>query len=87
MTGPSGTVGLIVEEGESISADARLIDGALEVDISILTGESAPVSRSADTPDVSGPLLEARDVVFSGTLCTGGEARAIVTATNRPNQG
>jgi len=31
--------------------------------------------------DLSGPLLEARDVVFSGTLCTGGEARAMVTAT------
>jgi calcium-translocating P-type ATPase len=72
---------LIVEEGESISADARLIDGALQVDISTLTGESAPVDRSADTSDPTGPLLEARDVVFSGTLCTGGEARAVVTAT------
>lgn len=27
------------------------------------------------------PLLQARDVVFSGTECTGGEARALVTAT------
>ncbi|MGB6164488.1 MAG: cation-transporting P-type ATPase [Pseudonocardiaceae bacterium] len=72
---------LMVEEGDSICADARLITGAVEVDMSTLTGESAPVSRSADTPDVSGPLLEARDVVFSGTVCTGGEARAMVTGT------
>ncbi len=72
---------LVVQEGESICADARLIAGALEVDLSTLTGESAPVSRSADTPDVAGPLLEAQDVVFSGTACTGGEARAVVTAT------
>jgi calcium-translocating P-type ATPase len=72
---------LMVEEGDSICADARLITGAVEVDMSTLTGESAPVSRSADTPDVSGPLLEARDVVFSGTVCTGGEARAVVTGT------
>jgi magnesium-transporting ATPase (P-type) len=72
---------LIVEEGDSVCADARLITGAVEVDLSTLTGESAPVSRTADTPDVAGPLLEAQDVVFSGTVCTGGEARGIVTAT------
>jgi len=63
---------LVVAEGESICADARLIAGALEVDLSMLTGESAPVSRSAEAPDVVGPLLEARDVVFSGTVRTGG---------------
>lgn len=72
---------LMVEEGNSICADARLITGAVEVDMSTLTGESAPVARSADAPDVSGPLLEARDVVFSGTVCTGGEACGVVTAT------
>nr|WP_051450397.1 cation-transporting P-type ATPase [Actinospica robiniae] len=72
---------LVVAEGESICADARLIAGALEVDLSTLTGESAPVSRSAEAPDVAGPLLEARDVVFSGTVCTGGQGRAVVTAT------
>jgi magnesium-transporting ATPase (P-type) len=27
------------------------------------------------------PLLQARDVVFRGTSCTGGEAEALVTAT------
>ena len=27
------------------------------------------------------PLLQARDLVFSGTTCTGGEAQAVVTAT------
>src|SRR6185437_6467458 len=42
---------LVVAEGESICADARLIAGALEVDLSMLTGESAPVSRSAEAPD------------------------------------
>ena len=82
---PAGTLVpgdvLVVEEGESICADARLIAGSLEVDLSTLTGESAPVSRSAEAPDVTGPLLEARDVLFSGTTCTGGEARAVVTAT------
>ncbi len=36
---------LLIEEGERISADARLLEGALEVDLSTLTGESQPVLR------------------------------------------
>jgi calcium-translocating P-type ATPase len=72
---------LLIEEGERICADARLLHGTLEVDMSTLTGESAPVTCSAGATDHSVPLLQARDVVFSGTECTGGEARALVTAT------
>ena len=72
---------LLIEEGESICADARLMTGTLEVDMSTLTGESVPVTRSADPADTSVPLLQASDVVFSGTTCTGGEAEALVTST------
>src|SRR5512144_1993886 len=38
---------LLIEEGERISADARLLEGALELDMSTLTGESEPVDRDA----------------------------------------
>ena len=72
---------IVLGEGERISADARLLAGALEVDISTLTGESMPVFRSADYMDVGVPPLQARDLVFSGTNCTEGEARAVVFAT------
>lgn len=72
---------LLIEEGESICADARLMTGTLELDMSTLTGESAPVTRSAGPADASVPLLQADDVVFSGTACTGGEAAALVTGT------
>jgi calcium-translocating P-type ATPase len=72
---------LLVAEGDRVSADARLLSGAVEVDVSALTGESLPVLRSAELTDVSGPLLQARDLLFSGTSCTGGEARALVFAT------
>ncbi|WP_063774145.1 cation-translocating P-type ATPase [Streptacidiphilus rugosus] len=72
---------LVVEEGDRISADARLLSGGVEVDLSALTGESVPVSRAADLDDGSGALLDARDLVFSGTACTGGQALAVVTAT------
>jgi calcium-translocating P-type ATPase len=72
---------VVIEEGARISADARLLDGALEVDLSTLTGESQPVFRSAEFLDTTGPMIEARDLVFSGTTCVGGEVRALVYAT------
>ena len=68
---------LLIEEGDRISADARLLEGAVEVDMSTLTGESVPVERAGRaSADVHLPPLEARDLVFSGTACTGGEAQA-----------
>ncbi len=72
---------LLIEEGDSVCADARLMTGTVEVDMSTLTGESVPVIRSAGPAEVGVPLLQARDVVFSGTACTGGEAEAVVSAT------
>jgi calcium-translocating P-type ATPase len=72
---------LVLEEGARISADARLLEGAVEVDLSTLTGESQPVFRSSELRDTTGPLIEARDLVFSGTACVGGEAKALVIAT------
>jgi calcium-translocating P-type ATPase len=72
---------LAVSEGDRICADARLITGAVEVDLSTVTGESVPVSRSADQPGGQASLLQAENLLFSGTTCTGGEARAIATAT------
>jgi calcium-translocating P-type ATPase len=72
---------LVIEEGDRISADARLLDGSVEVDMSTLTGEALPVFRSAEFADARVPLLQARELVHSGTACTGGDARALVFAT------
>jgi calcium-translocating P-type ATPase len=72
---------VVLEEGDRIAADIRLLSGAIEVDMSALTGESVPALRSASILDVDVPLLVARDLVFSGTNCTGGEARGVVFAT------
>ncbi|HET6209631.1 MAG TPA: HAD-IC family P-type ATPase, partial [Jatrophihabitans sp.] len=72
---------LVIAEGDRVCADARIIEGTLELDLSALTGESQPVRRSAEVDELAGPLLEARDLVFSGTTCTGGEAATVVTRT------
>jgi len=72
---------ILIEEGERVSADARLLSGSVEMDLSTLTGESLPLLREADPFTTNGPVLEARDLVFSGTNCTGGEATAVVFNT------
>ncbi|HEU4703298.1 MAG TPA: HAD-IC family P-type ATPase, partial [Conexibacter sp.] len=77
---------LAIAEGERISADARLLDGSLEVDLAALTGESVTAYRSPDPPAPGTPLLECGDLVFSGTTCTGGDARALVFATGMHTQ-
>ncbi|MDQ2896051.1 MAG: HAD-IC family P-type ATPase, partial [Actinomycetota bacterium] len=77
---------LLLAEGDRLSADARLIGGAVEVDMSPLTGESQPVTRSAERSHPATVPLEAEDLVFAGTLCTGGDAQAIVYGTGMNTQ-
>jgi magnesium-transporting ATPase (P-type) len=60
---------IILDEGERVPADARLIEGRLQIDTSALTGESVAVTREAGEPETD-VVLEARDLVFSGTSCT-----------------
>ena len=72
---------LLIAEGDRISADARLLAGSVEIDTTALTGESLPAFRSAELTDTDAGFLQARDLVFSGTVCTSGEAEAVVFAT------
>jgi calcium-translocating P-type ATPase len=72
---------VVIEEGDRIPADIRLLVGAIEVDMSALTGESVPTLRSAAMVDINVPKLNAHELVFSGTNCTGGEARGVAFAT------
>ena len=46
---------LVIEEGDRISADARILTGTVEVDLSTLTGESQPVTRATDAASPAGP--------------------------------
>ena len=73
---------LVIEEGARISADARLVVGELDIDMSALTGESMPVPRRADAgPSARSNWMTQPNLVLSGTLCTSGQARAVVFAT------
>ena len=79
---------LLLGEGDRLSADARLLEGSVEVDMAALTGESQTVARGAivSAAPRPGALLEAEDLVFAGTACTGGDAEAVVFATGMATQ-
>lgn len=82
---------LVLREGDRISADAVLIDGAVEVDESLLTGESVPLPKlpppAADEPRDSqaqagsGIGEEIGASVRAGTVITQGTGMARVYAT------
>ncbi|WP_225800964.1 cation-transporting P-type ATPase [Streptomyces sp. NK15101] len=72
---------ILLEEGDKVPADARVTEGGVEVDLSMLTGESVPAERMAAAGLLGAPLLEEPNLVFSGTTCVEGQARATVFAT------
>ncbi|WP_427914927.1 cation-translocating P-type ATPase [Ramlibacter sp. MMS24-I3-19] len=80
---------MLVAEGERIAADAVLHDAqALQVDESLLTGESMPVRKRADPAALEDAVPGGEDSahVFAGTLVVGGHGVARVTCTGRQTQ-
>ena len=72
---------LILEEGERVPADARLIEAVgMRVDNAALTGESNPTRRTAEVVP-SGHWLDLPNLVFAGTTILSGYDRAVVFAT------
>jgi P-type Ca2+ transporter type 2C len=76
---------LVLKPGSYVAADARLIYAdRLRVDESTLTGESMPVEKNTATIEsLQVPLADRSNMVFMGTLVTGGSGVAIVVATGR----
>jgi P-type Ca2+ transporter type 2C len=67
-----------VTEGDRVPADARIVDGTgLELDESLLTGESMPVHRVAGT---DAGIDDAHSTIRAGTLVVRGHGMAEVTA-------
>lgn len=74
---------LILEGGDYVSADARLIESSqLLVDEAILTGESLPVDKLTGALEESVILADRKNMLFASTAITTGSAKAIVTATS-----
>ncbi|MGE8374095.1 MAG: HAD-IC family P-type ATPase, partial [Diaphorobacter nitroreducens] len=74
---------LVLREGDRVAADAQLLSGQLEVDESLLTGESVPAAKHPCASE-SASTLQAdtdSDRVFASTVVTRGTGLARVHAT------
>lgn len=72
---------ILLEEGDNVPADCRLIAGAdVRVNTATITGEAEPQARSPDS--IAGqPPLDTRNLLLAGTALVSGQGRAVVFAT------
>lgn len=80
----SGDV-VLIETGDRLPADMRLlVTCGLQIDESIITGESAAVEKQSALLAVSpAEMYQAKNIGFAGTTVTAGSGVAIVFATGR----
>lgn len=73
-----------IEEGDQISADGRIVEAEeLDIDESMLTGESEPVKKNTELLDSKEEvhISDRRNMVFMGSSALKGKGKFIVTAT------
>ncbi len=80
---------ILVEAGDKIPADARLIEARnLQVVEAVLTGESVPSQKSIKVLEVGASLADRENMVYTGTNVIRGRGKAVVIATgNRTELG
>ncbi len=73
---------LILEAGDKVPADARIIDSIeLQTQEAALTGESNPVKKTTDAVTEAAGVADRNCMVHSGTIITSGKGHAVVTGT------
>ena len=74
---------VIIEAGDSIPADCRIIESAsLKIEESVLTGESVPVNKQSEVLSGDNILLGDRsNMAYMGSTAVYGRAKAVVVAT------
>jgi P-type Ca2+ transporter type 2C len=77
---------IVLEAGDSIPADARLLDSAsLKVEEAALTGESVPVDKIRNVLNLNGEkdisLGDRKNMVYMGSTVVYGRGTAVITAT------
>ncbi|MFP4074810.1 MAG: HAD-IC family P-type ATPase, partial [Actinomycetota bacterium] len=78
---------VLLESGVRVPADLRLIStSALRIDESLLTGESVPVSKSAEAVPEDAPLSERISMAYTGAVVTSGRGSGIVVATGNATE-
>jgi Ca2+-transporting ATPase len=82
---PSSELGrgdlVVLSAGQIVAADGRLVHASnLQIDESLLTGESAPVDKATEPLHAGAPLPDRACMAYAGTTVLGGRGRLIVTA-------
>ncbi len=74
---------LTLKPGSYVPADGRMVESSnLTIDESVLTGESMPVFKTTrPLKSANLPLADRTNMVYMGTLTTGGEGLLVVVAT------
>ena len=73
---------VLLESGSRVPADIRLVEThGLEVNESLLTGESLPVAKRSSPVPAPTPVMERANMVYAGTIVTTGRGRGYVVAT------
>ncbi|HEX3537925.1 MAG TPA: HAD-IC family P-type ATPase [Stellaceae bacterium] len=74
---------IVVHGNDAVPADARVIAAdRLTVNEATLTGESLPVAKAPNVlAAANAPLAERRNMLYRGSVVTGGSGRAVVVAT------
>ncbi len=81
-----GDVALLYE-GLKIPADGRLLSVQnLLIDESVLTGESLPATKAAESLKTAQPIYDQTNMVFKGTFVRGGAGEFVVTATGNQTE-
>ena len=79
---------VLLESGATVPADIRLIRSLqLERNESLITGESLPVSKSAEALNSGRPIItDCKNTVFAGSTIIRGRARGVVVGTGRKSE-
>ncbi len=73
---------VLLQSGDRVPADLRfLLVRSLQVDESMLTGESVPVEKAAGTLPADTVLADRRNMAFAGSMVTYGQAEGVVWST------
>ena len=78
---------VLLEAGDYVPADGRIIESqTLKVIEGMLTGESEPVLKDADTINEESSLGDQKNMVFSGSMVVYGRATYVVTSCGMNTQ-
>lgn len=73
---------VLLETGDKVPADARILNSInLEIDESMLTGESVPVQKIDEAVKKEAGLGDRINMAYAGTVVTHGRGKAVVFAT------